>query len=425
MNILYLAPLVPYPLLDGDRQRAFHLLKALSEKHTVHLCCFVRDRSEEQALQAMKAYCASVHSVPISHRELVAKACWHWFGAKPLNVAVFQKRVMHAQVRELVQRYAVDAIHAYRLRMAPYALQSRGVYRVLDYTDSMTRYFQNRQKENHSWLKAGYIRHELKRLKKYEPYVSDYMDLCLVSSPHDQEIILRQGSAPWIEIVTNGVDTDAFRQPAPRTTSPHVLFVANMAYLPNQQGLRWFCRHCWSMIKKQVPQATLTVIGQPPRGTKTQSHSRYPGARFVGPVENLKAALQEARVGICPVAVASGRQFKVIEYFAAGLPAVTTTVVAANLDAVPEQHLLAADDAQGFADQVVRLLQDNALADRLRQAALTLSRDQYDWSVAAGQLHRLYGKLEAAGQVKDSSQPGSTVEKIKKRKVLRIRRVHD
>jgi glycosyltransferase involved in cell wall biosynthesis len=248
------------------------------------------------------------------------------------------------------------------------------------------------------------------------------MDLCLVSSPHDREIILRQGSAPWIEVVTNGVDTGAFHSDADLTKNPNVLFVANMAYLPNQQGLRWFCRRCWPLVKKQVPQATLTVVGHPPQGTKAQAHGQYPGARFVGPVADLKAMLQQARVGICPVAVASGRQFKVIEYFAAGLPAVTTTLVAANLDAGGEQHLLTADDVQGFANQVLRLLQDDGLAGRLRQAALTLAHNHYDWSVAAGQLLRLYGKLEAAGQVKDTSRPGSAVDKIKKRQLLRLRR---
>jgi len=92
--------------------------------------------------------------------------------------------------------------------------------------------------------------------------------------------------------------------------------------------------------------------------------------------------------------VAAGRQFKVIESFAAGVPVVATPVVAENLRAVPEEHLLVADAPGDFARQVVRLCRDTGLADRLRRNARALAERDYDWSVPVAALTRVYQRLE-------------------------------
>lgn len=422
MNILYLAPIVPYPLIDGDRQRCFHLLKILSERHRVHLLCFVRSQAEAEALAGLADVCQSVDAVWLKRWEIISRAQLGWFAAKPINVQSFQKKSMYKKIAKLVDEYDIEVIHAYRLRMAPYALTTRSIYRILDYTDSMTRYFQNRKQQEKSWLKQIYINHELKKLKHYEANVSNYCDSCLVSSPRDREQLLNQGSAPWIEVVSNGVDCEQIQPVDELIATPIVLFVGNMNYVPNAQGVQWFCRHCWPLIQHACPQAVFKVVGQVPKGTKGESHRRYPGAHFIGVVDDLVEELKRARVAICPLHVASGRQFKVIEYFAAQLPVVTTKLVAKNLAAQDEQHLLIADEAQYFSQQVSRLLQEDDLARSLGHAARQLAKEKYDWSVVGKKLLLLYDKLATAAQVRDNSQPGTMIDKIKKRRMLRTRR---
>ena len=60
---------------------------------------------------------------------------------------------------------------------------------------------------------------------------------------------------------------------------------------------------------------------------------------------------------------------KVCEAMAAGLPLVTTAVGCQGLKAVPGEHCIVADDAPAFAEGVVRLLADPALAERMGRRA--------------------------------------------------------
>lgn len=391
MNILFLAPLVPYPPLDGDRQRSYHLLKALALKHRVSLLCFYRSRAEREALQALRPLCAGgVSGIFISNFQIRWNCLSAWFSKRPLNVAAFQSRAMERAVEKIVREKSIDVVHAYRLRMAPYALGGKVRKRVLDYTDALTRYFQARLGQPASFWKKIYLQRELRCLSQYEAKVSHGFDACVISSPEDQQVLYQAGAARNLEVVTNGVDTRALRPGAKLSKIPAVLFVGNMQYPPNAEGIRVFCLTTWPRIKAQEPKARFQVVGLTPRGSQATWPRLYPGAEFLGLVPELQPHYANARVVVCPLEVASGRQFKVIEAFAAGVPCVTTPVVAKNLNARPERELLIGENPEHFAAQVIRLLRDQALAARIRKSARTLAVRTYDWPHAAQPLLDLY-----------------------------------
>jgi len=392
MNILFLSPIVPYPLVDGDRQRAYHLLRHLARRgHRVHLLCFLRGPEETKNLQLLKKECAGVEGVEITRGRIIYNCIKAWPGRQPLNIAAFQSQQMRDRVRQAVKEYRIDVIHAYRLRMAPYALEAHPGRRVLDYTDSLARYFQARTKVKNPWWKQGYLKREVRCLKEYEAWVSRQFDTCLISSDRDREALYQLGAAGDIQVITNGVDTQALTPRAKLVTTPEVLFVGNMRYVPNQEGLRKFCEEIWPRIRAEIPQARLTIAGQKP-AARDQAW-QYAGVEFAGVVPRLEPFFHQARVAICPLGIATGRQFKVLEYFAAGIPAVVTSLVAENLPAEDEKHLLIGNTPAAFAQQVIRLCRDEGLAERLRQAARKLARKEYDWAVPAGQMDKIYQRL--------------------------------
>jgi polysaccharide biosynthesis protein PslH len=396
MNILFISPIVPFPPVDGDRQRAYHLLRRLARSHRVRAVCFVRGEQDRAGLEHLRTFCAGAEGVEISALRIRLNSLAAWPGRLPLNVAAFASGAMAARVRRIAAQEAFDVAHAYRLRSAPYALQARARWRVLDYTDALTRYFDARIAEPGPWWKRAYLRREAERLRKYEVRASRNFDACLISSPSDREVLRQAGAAETLSVVTNGVDTAVLR-PAQLTLEPRLLFVGNMEYVPNAAGLRAFCRETWPRIRAELPAAELTVVGRPPAEPPAERARRYPGAEFAGVVPDLPDWFHRARVAICPLPVAAGRQFKVIEAFAAGVPVVATRVVAENLGAIPDRHLLVADGAVEFAAQAIRLCRDPALAERLRRQARSLAEEQYDWSRAGEALDQVYRALEMRG----------------------------
>jgi glycosyltransferase involved in cell wall biosynthesis len=98
----------------------------------------------------------------------------------------------------------------------------------------------------------------------------------------------------------------------------------------------------------------------------------------LGFVEELSAVLAAADVGICPLRNGSGTKLKVMDYLAAGLPVVTTTVGAAGIDLVDGESALIRDDDAAFAAAVETIVSSPYVAEQLSQAAVELS-EQYQW----------------------------------------------
>ena len=70
-------------------------------------------------------------------------------------------------------------------------------------------------------------------------------------------------------------------------------------------------------------------------------------------------------VSVAPLRIARGIQNKVLEALAMGLPVVGTTSATQGVEGEPERDYIVRDDADAFADEVVRLLQDRSAADTL------------------------------------------------------------
>jgi len=332
--------------------------------------------------------------VPLSRWNIYRNSLRAWFTPQPLNVAAFSSPAMQIAVEEAVQNYRIEAVHAYRLRMAPYALGVENVRRALDYTDALTRYFQARVQQPGPWWKKIYLKREARALAVYEPAVSRKFDAAFISSPDDQAVLKKYGAAGNIQVATNGVDVQRLHPQPKLTGAKTVLFVGNMQYPPNAEGLRQFCSRAWPRIAAAVPGAKFQVVGLLPAGSQSDWARRYPGADFIGRVPQVGPYYAQARVVVCPLQVASGRQFKVIEAFAAGVPVVSTPVVARNLGAVLGKEILAGDTPEALAGQVVRLLQDARLASRLRTQARRLAEKQYDWSEALAPVLAAYAQWE-------------------------------
>jgi glycosyltransferase involved in cell wall biosynthesis len=70
---------------------------------------------------------------------------------------------------------------------------------------------------------------------------------------------------------------------------------------------------------------------------------------------------------------------KILDAWACGVPVVSTTVGAEGLAYSPGHNLLLADSAEEFAQAVIQVLTDRALAERLAQGGRATLEKRYDW----------------------------------------------
>lgn len=197
-------------------------------------------------------------------------------------------------------------------------------------------------------------------------------DLIISVSPAEQKKFLDHGYSA-VEILGHSLMT----VPTPNhfTKRQSILFVGAIYQLesPNADSILWFSRKIFPLIQKKLgAEVNFLVVGN---NTVTELNNKIaklnnPGIKMLGRVDNLLQIYNRSRLFIAPTRFAAGIPHKIHEAAAYGLPVVTTSAIAEQLEWQNEQELLTADQPQEFANQCIRLYQDEELWNKLRDNAL-------------------------------------------------------
>jgi glycosyltransferase involved in cell wall biosynthesis len=201
----------------------------------------------------------------------------------------------------------------------------------------------------------------------------------------DQEAEWFGRHARDVIVVPNGVTAPS--APTPPVSNPSLIFVGALNAQFNRDGLRWFLSKCWPSVRTRVPGAILNVVGQGSQAFNAD------GVVTHGFVPDLGEVYGASRVAIVPLLDGAGTRLKALEALAYGRPVVSTTIGTAGINLVPNRDALIVDDADGFANACVTLLQHDSEAARFAANGRQLIAKGYDWGVigrkASAALRRL------------------------------------
>ena len=189
----------------------------------------------------------------------------------------------------------------------------------------------------------------------------------------------RRTPASRVHVVPNGITfTDA---PTPLVRGQHgnrtIGYLGNMSYQPNVSAVLRLARRIFPGILAAIADARLLIIGRDP--TDEIKDLRSGIITVTGTVEDIWAYLTRVSVLVLPMVEGAGLQNKVLEAMYAGVPVVTTTVVALGVGATDGEHLLVGNSDQEIIDNALRLLRDGAYADRLAGLARNFVLQEFVW----------------------------------------------
>ncbi len=147
-----------------------------------------------------------------------------------------------------------------------------------------------------------------------------------------------------------------------------ILFIGGFDHAPNADGLIWFVREAWPLVRASLPEARLVVVGSNPTA-EVIGLGGIAGIEVVGWVPDVTPHYDRAALLIGPIRFGAGVKIKVVESMARGLPVVTTTVGAQGLAVASGEHLLIADSPEEFAGRIVELVLEPGRAARIGRAA--------------------------------------------------------
>ena len=181
-------------------------------------------------------------------------------------------------------------------------------------------------------------------------------------------------------------DPDATRAIALPDGPPRVLFLGALDVATNTEALGWFLDEVWPRVTARHETVVLDVVGRGPSEEVRQRVAATNRAELAADVPDVRPYLARAAVAVNPAVSGSGVNIKLIEYMDAGIPLVSTSLATRGLPLTPGADLEIQDEEVGFAQAVVRLLDDPQAARAMAKQGQTHVREILD---AGANLDRL------------------------------------
>jgi polysaccharide biosynthesis protein PslH len=419
LRILFLTQIIPYPPDAGPKVKTWQVLRYLANLgHQITLASFTRPE-EEAYISALEEICTAVHTVPIRRSRIADVGYWlrsHLTG-EPFLVERDNSKEMRRLVGRLVHSGEIDAIHADQLTMAQFALP----YSAHDLEPEASASLRQRpllvfdahnavwtiiarMGENAPWFLRPIAALEAARVKQYEGLAVKSFDYTLAVTEPDRQALFQavkvshNGHAVDLGrtiVVPIAVDAGELHPIARQSGSMNIVTLGTLHYPPNADGIRWFAKEIFPLVRREIPGATLTIIGKNPPADLQSLAAQNPGAIIVtGYVPNLAPYLEKSVLMVVPVRAGGGMRVRILEAFARAMPVVTTTVGLEGIQAEPGEDVLVADTAESFCRAVVQLLRDKDLQAQLAARGRRLAMTRYDWQVALKGMETIYGTVQ-------------------------------
>lgn len=197
--------------------------------------------------------------------------------------------------------------------------------------------------------------------------VIDRSDVTLVVSEVERALLAKDAPLAKVEVLSN-----LHYVAGPGQAFEHrrdLVFVGGFRHPPNVDAVRWFVTDVFPAIRARLPDVRFHCIGSN-TPQEIEVLSARPGVEVHGHVVDIAPYMDGARIALAPLRYGAGVKGKINLSMAHGQPVVATSCAVEGMHLRAGDDVLVADDADAFADAVVRLYQDAGLWQQLASNGL-------------------------------------------------------
>lgn len=171
-----------------------------------------------------------------------------------------------------------------------------------------------------------------------------------------------------------------------------LLFVGGFQHHPNVDAMKWFVADVLPLIKRELPDVKLFIVGANPTEEILALQSADVVVTGFVLEEELEEYYNKCRVCVVPLRYGAGVKGKTLEALYHGIPIVSTAIGIEGMPGI-EQLVPPADQAQEFAQRVAALYTDETAWQRQSQAYKKYLLEHYSYESAKGVMERIINEL--------------------------------
>ena len=402
MKLLWLNAGLLLPLDKGGKLRTWHVMRHLAARHDITYLSFEDSTQTQADRSGMREVCARLETIA---RTDAAKGDWRFYADAagylvdpvPYAVAKYRAGAYRARLEDLLARERFDAVVCDFLPPVVNLPQRLPCPSIL-FTHNVEAEIWRRHVEQATNPVSKYLlTQQWKRMLRFEAAALARFDQVLAVSEADGRTFARlypDSLKVPVHVVQTGVETDYFRPAAAPAERTHMVFTGSMDWLPNEDGMTYFCREILPKIRQAEPEATLSIIGRTPTPA-VRKLAEIPGVEVTGRVDDVRPHIARGAVYVVPLRIGGGTRLKIFEAMSMAKAVVSTTIGAEGLPVTSGRDVEIADEPARFAHSVVHLMRDADARRAIESAARALVVERYDWAAVSKDFESAL--LKAAG----------------------------
>jgi glycosyltransferase involved in cell wall biosynthesis len=376
MRILALSSWWPEPADNGSRLRIRNLLDSLAREHEVHLVSLSQGPVSEQHRAMLEQNYASVACV---QQKAWQPGKWDRLQSlvrsEPASVRGTFNCEFARMVLKRAELFKPDALVAFQLNVAPYALLVPNVPKIFEELEVTMMQEQYRQQSSPKarlryWLTWYKHRQYVQRL------LAEFDGCTVASEAEAQQIRALMSRQIPLAVVPNGAVVD--EKPAVTPEANTLIYAGALSFSANLDAMQYFLGEIYPLLRANHPNLLLRITGN----NSAEQIAALPNTtqvEFTGYLPDIRSAVAQSWLEIVPLRQGGGTRLKILEALAVGTPVVTTSKGCEGLALEHGTHALIADTPQQFSAACSLLLQQPALRAHLAEQGHRLVRERYDW----------------------------------------------
>ncbi len=361
---------VSVSLLTLNTKKHFKTSKQISDK-----------QPDELALSAVEA---DTDIKPV-------RAAINLLDGKPFHVSRFYLKSFSKKLKNLLAKETFDIIQLEGLAMMVYydVIRRHSNAKITLRAHNVEYQIWERHIKNETNpLKKGYLKLQVKRLKKFELKAITQVDALVAITPEDEKRFRKLNPTLKTTSIPCGINLDLLKPISNQEKKYDLVYLASFDWQPNVQGVLWFAKNVWPLLQQKLPEITFSLGGRymPNSIVKLQDQ----GIDIQKEVLDMTTFINSGTLVVVPLLAGSGMRIKIIENLALGKCQVSTQIGAEGVDVQSGYDILIANKPEEFVNAIVDLLGNSETRLSIEKNAQTTAVSKYDNHILGRDLINFY-----------------------------------